>query len=170
MIALQYWFDFCHTSKWISHRCTYILPLKTSLPPPTLSHRSRSWQSPGLSSPSHTRNFHLLSILHVFMCMLPRCVCALSHSVLSDWFWPHGLVARQAPLSMEFSRQEYCPGLPCPLSGDLPDPGIEPKSSTLLVDSLPSEPPWEAACFHATLSQILRVFLTVLLITYPTCL
>ena len=34
--------------------------------------------------------------------------------------------ACQAPLSMEFSRQEYWSGLPCPLSGDLPNPGIEP--------------------------------------------
>ena len=32
----------------------------------------------------------------------------------------------QAPLSMGFSRQEYWSGLPCPLPGDLPDPGIEP--------------------------------------------
>ena len=35
-------------------------------------------------------------------------------------------VARQTPLSMGFSRQEYWSGLPCPLPGDLPDPGIEP--------------------------------------------
>ena len=33
-------------------------------------------------------------------------------------------VARQAPLSMEFSRQENWSGLPCPPQGDLPDPGI----------------------------------------------
>ena len=39
-------------------------------------------------------------------------------------------VARQAPLSMGFSRQEYWSGLPCPPSGDLPDPGIEPASLT----------------------------------------
>ena len=32
----------------------------------------------------------------------------------------------QAPLSMEFSRQEYWSGLPCPPPGDLPDPGLEP--------------------------------------------
>ena len=37
-------------------------------------------------------------------------------------------VARQAPLSMGFSRQEYWSGLPCPPPGDLPDPGIEPAS------------------------------------------
>ena len=41
---------------------------------------------------------------------------------------------------MEFSRQEYWSGLPFP-SPDLPDPGIEPGSPALQVDSLPSEPP-----------------------------
>ena len=35
-------------------------------------------------------------------------------------------VARQAPLSMEISRQEYWSGLPFPSPGDLPNPGIEP--------------------------------------------
>ena len=39
-------------------------------------------------------------------------------------------VAHQVPLSMRFSRQEYWSGLPCPLSGDLPDPGIKPASLT----------------------------------------
>ena len=37
-------------------------------------------------------------------------------------------IAHQAPLSMEFSRQEYWSGLPFPIPGDLPDPGIEPTS------------------------------------------
>ena len=36
--------------------------------------------------------------------------------------------ACQAPLSMEFSRQQYCSGLPSPSPGDLPEPGIEPAS------------------------------------------
>ena len=40
-------------------------------------------------------------------------------------------VAHQAPPSMEFRRQEYWSGLPFPSSGDLPNPGIEPKSPTL---------------------------------------
>ena len=39
-------------------------------------------------------------------------------------------VARQAPLSMGFSRQEYWSGLPCPPPGDLPDPGIETQVSS----------------------------------------
>ena len=40
-------------------------------------------------------------------------------------------VAYQAPLSMEFARQEYWSGLLFPSPGDLPDPGIEPRSPTL---------------------------------------
>ena len=48
-------------------------------------------------------------------------------------------VACQAPLSVGFSRQEYCSGLPCPPPGDLPKPGIEPRSSPMQADSLPSE-------------------------------
>ena len=50
-------------------------------------------------------------------------------------------VAHQAPLYMEFSRQQRCSGLPFPSPGDLPDPGIEPMSPALQTDYLPSEPP-----------------------------
>ena len=50
-------------------------------------------------------------------------------------------VARQAPLSMGSSRQEYWSGLAFHSPGDLPDPGIEPEPSSLQADSLPSEPP-----------------------------
>ena len=50
-------------------------------------------------------------------------------------------VAHQAPLSMGFSRQEYWSGLPFPSQGDLPDPGIEPRSPALEADALTSEPP-----------------------------
>ena len=42
---------------------------------------------------------------------------------------------------MGFSRQEHFSGLPCPSPGDLPNPGIEPKSPALQADSLLSEPP-----------------------------
>ena len=40
---------------------------------------------------------------------------------------------------MGFSRQEYWSGLPFPSAGDLPDPGIKPRSPALQADSLPSE-------------------------------
>ena len=48
-------------------------------------------------------------------------------------------VAYQSPQSMEFSRQEYRTGLLFPSPGDLPDPGIEPRSPALQEDALPSE-------------------------------
>ena len=48
-------------------------------------------------------------------------------------------VACQASLSMGFSRQGYWCGLPFPALRDLPDPGIEPGSSALQIDSLPTE-------------------------------
>ena len=50
-------------------------------------------------------------------------------------------VAHQAPMSMEFSRQEYWNGLPYPSPRDLPEPGIKPRPPTLQADSLQSEPP-----------------------------
>ena len=50
-------------------------------------------------------------------------------------------VAYQVPLSMGFSRQECWSGLPFPSPGDLPNPGIEPRSPALQADALPSEPP-----------------------------
>ena len=62
-----------------------------------------------------------------FKAFLMCYVCVFSHSVVSDSVTPW-TVARQAPLSKEFSRQEYWSRLPFPTPGDLPDPGIEPES------------------------------------------
>ena len=70
------------------------------------------------------------------------CVC-VSRSVVSDSLQPSGTVAHQAPLSMEFFKQDYWSGLPFPTPGDLPHPGTEPRSSALQADSLSSEPPGE---------------------------
>ena len=50
-------------------------------------------------------------------------------------------VAHQAPLSMEFPRQEYWSGLPFPPPGDLPDSGIKPKSPSLTGEFFTPEPP-----------------------------
>ena len=62
-------------------------------------------------------------------------------SVVSDSFVTLWTVAQQVPPSMGFSRQEYWSGLPFPSPGDLPNPGIEGRSSALWEDSLLSEPP-----------------------------
>ena len=59
-----------------------------------------------------------------------------SCSVVSNSVRPHGLQACQVSLSVEFSRQEYWSGWPFPSPEDLPNPGIEPRSTTLQVDSL----------------------------------
>ena len=61
-------------------------------------------------------------------------VTRLCPTLVTPW-----IVACQAPLSMGFSRQEYWSGSPFPSPGDLADPGIEPRSSALQADSLPTE-------------------------------
>ena len=59
----------------------------------------------------------------------------------------------QAPLSMEFSRQEYWSELPVPSPGDLPNPGIEPGSHKLQADALTSAPPGKPFKYKNTVSQ-----------------
>ena len=64
-----------------------------------------------------------------------------NHSVVSDSLKPHRLAR---PLSMAFSRQEYCSCLPFPLPGNLPDPGIKslsPVSPALAGRYFATEPP-----------------------------
>ena len=60
-----------------------------------------------------------------------KCLSVLSNSV-----------SYEAPLSMEFSTPESWSGWPFPSPGYLPDPGTEPGSPALQVDSIPSEPLW----------------------------
>ena len=60
---------------------------------------------------------------------------------MSDSFETPWTVALQAPLSMGFPRQEYWSGLPFPSPGDLPDPGIKPKSPALAERFFTSEVP-----------------------------
>ena len=70
--------------------------------------------------------------------------CMLSRVSHVRFFVTPWTGARQAPLSMGFSRQEHWSGLPCPPPGDLPDPGIEPAtlvSLALQAVSLPLASP-----------------------------
>ena len=60
---------------------------------------------------------------------------------MSDSFVTPWTVACQAPLSMEFPRQDYWGGLPFPSPWDLPDPGIEPMSPALAGRFFTTEPP-----------------------------
>ena len=59
--------------------------------------------------------------------------------LVSDSCDPMDYIAYQAPLPMGFSRQEYWGGVPFPSPGNLPNPGIKPRSPALQADSLPSE-------------------------------
>ena len=63
-------------------------------------------------------------------------------------------IGHQAPLSMGFSRQEYWSGLTCPPPVYLPNPGIEPRSSPLQMDSLTAEPPGKPFDLGLTLNIV----------------
>ena len=76
------------------------------------------------------------------------CACVLSHVRLFAVAWTH-----QAPLSMEFSKQEYWSWLPYPTPGDLPNPGIEPVSPALACRYFTTELPGKPF-FHRLLQNI----------------
>ena len=87
---------------------------------------------PYLSCTNHLGNLNISAYEpHVHTCML-------SHVQLFVTSWTR---ARQAPLSMGFSRQEYWSELPFSALGDLPNPGIEPKTPALAGGLFITEPP-----------------------------
>ena len=65
-------------------------------------------------------------------CLMPGKMLCVHECLVIPW-----ATALQAPLSTGFPRQEYWSGLPVPSPGDFPDPGMEPASPALVVDSLP---------------------------------
>ena len=73
--------------------------------------------------------------------LLMKVKAVLSHSVVFNSLWPHGLQPARLLCPWEFSRQEYWSQLPCPPPGDLPNPGIKLRSPALQADSLLTEPP-----------------------------
>ena len=113
-----------------------------------VSASSQGWGGDGLPLTSPTPRPSLVlpgtlsqaGILCVCVCVTQSC------PTLCD---PHELqeettlapAARQAPLSLGFSRREYWSGLPFPSPGDLPNAGIKPESPMFQGDFLPSEPP-----------------------------
>ena len=70
-------------------------------------------------------------------------------------------VVGQAPLSMEFSRQEYWSGLPFPLPGDLPDPQIKPGSPVWQADALPPAPPGKSIGERGSLNKAVYYLSTI---------
>ena len=99
------------------------------------------WSQPGrkwLSGCVRRESLSCQENLLTFIISLKSKVKSLSHVQLFVTPWT---VAHQALPSMGFSRQEYWSGLPFPSSGDLPNPGIEPRCPALQADTLTSEPP-----------------------------
>ena len=82
----------------------------------------------------------------MFCCLFLSCAQLLSHARLFLAPWT---VAHQAPLPMEFSRQEYWSGLPFPSPGNLPNPGIKsasPISPALAGRFFTTSATWEVQC------------------------
>ena len=94
------------------------------------------------------------------------CAYLLSHVQLFVIPWT---AARQAPLSMSILQARILEWLSCPPPGDLPNPGIEPRSPTLQSDSLPSEPQGKPQLGANTLTIVIASWRTDLFIVmqYP---
>ena len=75
-------------------------------------------------------------------------------------------VAYQAPPSVGFSRQEYWSGLPFPSPGDLPNPRIEPGSSTLQADALPSEPIGKLSITCILLAKMMEIAAVISVLSF----
>ena len=94
---------------------------------------TRGWTGPGTCSAAPW----MLDYCHpVLFCCLVAQLLSCVQLFLTPW-----TVARQAPLSMELSRQKYWSGLPFPLPGDLPNPGIKLVSPALAGRFFTTEPP-----------------------------
>ena len=81
-------------------------------------------------------------------------------------------VAHQAPLFIEFCRQEYWSELPCPPPGDLPNPGIEPVSLTqpaLAGGFFTTSATWEAPKIVVLMLSHVQLFVTPWTVAYQAC-
>jgi len=90
-------------------------------------------------------------------------VCPL---VMSDFVTPW-IVACQALLYMEFSRQEYWSRLPFPSPRDLPNSGIEPRSYALQADSLLSEPPEKPMYMYTYICIYIYLYIYTHIYSFP---
>ena len=99
----------------------------------------------------HSWSFCHLFISAPLLVLLISDVCVCSHFSHVRPFATLWIVTHQAPLSMRFSRQEYSSRLPCPPLGDLPDPGVKPRS--LMSPALAGRFFTTSATWEAPLSQ-----------------
>ena len=116
---------------WCSHKCFLVYSIS-----PTLVEKGKLWGMRG-----------------VLFCNWDACMCAKSRPALCNPIWT---VAHWAPLSMEFFRQEYWSGLPCPPPGDPLDPEIKPlflTSPELSGGIFTTSITWEAHSLNKTLAK-----------------
>ena len=125
----------------LSHVWLFVTPWTVALQAPLSTEFSRQENSIGILTriPTGVGSYFLLRgifqiqgwnpcLLHYRWILHHLGWKSLSHVWLFVTQW---IAAHQAPLSMEFSRQEYCSGLPFPSLGDLLDPGIDPRVSCI---------------------------------------
>ena len=107
-----------------------------------------AWRIPGMGEPGGLPSMGSHRVGHDWSDLAAVLVTHfnVNHVWLFSTLWT---VACQAPLFMGFSRPEYWNGLPFPSPGDLPNPGIEPRSPALQTDSLPTELK-EAPCYQSS--------------------
>ena len=108
---------------------------------------------------------HYILFLHY---RLGMCSVALG---VSNSLQSYGLQPTRLLYPWGFSRQEYWSELPCPPPGDLPNPGIQPRSPTIQADSLPSEPPGKTIAltlqtFVSRVMSLLSNTLSLFVITF----
>ena len=99
--------------------------------------RQRGWSGPSWSPSAG----HLPGRLRLLRGARPSVLLPAPSAVP---LWTPRTTARQGPLPAEFSSRESWSGLPSPPPGDLPDPGLEPRSPALQAGSLPLSP-WGSA-------------------------
>ena len=162
--ANNYWPTILRAFSSVAQLCPTLLPHELHARPPCPSPTPRVypnscplswWCHPTISSSVIpfsscsqsflvSGSFHMSQLCTLDMLIDHHACCMLSHFSgiwLFVTLWP---IACQAPLIMEFSRQEYWNGLSCPPSGNLPNPGIKQTCVLLLhwwVGSLPLVPP-----------------------------
>ena len=134
---------------------TYLEPSFLEQPPIIIT--SRVWAAACLKIPLKA----LLKLKSPFF--IPWSEVLVAQSCL---FATPGTIAYQAPLSLEFSRQEYWSGLPFPSPRDLPNPRIEPGSPALRADSLLSDPPGKLPLFLITYQSFLGLHYDYFLLSF----
>ena len=92
-----------------------------------------------MSSDGRMDKENVVRIYYIYYGIL--CYAVLTRSVVSNSFWPHGLIACQAPLSLGILQARILEWVAIPFSRGSSNPGIEPRSPVLQVDSLPAKPP-----------------------------